>query len=178
MKAFTCIFCAIFLLHTPPGKASTESVAENGFIVTNSVTVAATPAQSWKALTENVDAWWPKDHSWWNGTFSMSATAGGCFCEVSGDRSAEHMRVVFVDPDKTLRMTGGLGPLQGMGMFGALNWQFSSSDEAPDATTITLRYHVQGYSASGYADLAPVVDKVQGLQLQALADFLQSDETD
>ena len=178
MKAIAFIFCGFILLHAPSSIADTESVSANGFVITNTVTVAATPAQSWRAMTQHIDEWWPKDHSWWNGKFSISARAGGCFCETSGARSAEHMRVVFVDPDRTLRMTGGLGPLQGMGMFGALDWQFTSVDEAPATSTITLRYHVQGYSASGYDDLAPIVDKVQGLQLQALADFLQPDETD
>ena len=178
MKAVAGIFFIFILFLAPIANASLESVADNGFVVTNTVTVNATPEQSWHALTDDVDKWWPKDHSWWNGTFSLAATAGGCFCETRDARSAEHMRVVFVDPVKTLRMTGGLGPLQGMGMYGALDWQFGKSKDVPGATTIALRYHVQGYTDSGYAELAPIVDHVQGLQLQALADFLQPDETD
>lgn len=34
---------------------------------------------------------------------------GGCFCEINGDQQAWHMAVSFVDPGKTLRLTGGLG---------------------------------------------------------------------
>ena len=152
--------------------ANVESTGTNGFIVANTVEVAAPASQAWDALVSNVDQWWPKDHSWWNGTFTIEPQAGGCFCEVSGARSAEHLRVSFVDPEQRLVMTGGLGPLQSMGMYGALDWQFTQP--SPEQTTITLRYHVQGFSENGYAELAPVVDKVQAIQLNALANYLKS----
>jgi hypothetical protein len=37
--------------------------------------------------------------------------------------------VVFVDPGHVLRMTGGLGPLQGMGIYGALDFSFTANEE-------------------------------------------------
>ena len=152
--------------------ANVESTGTNGFIVVNTVEVATPASQAWDALVSNVDQWWPKDHSWWNGTFTIEPQAGGCFCEVSGARSAEHLRVSFVDPEQRLVMTGGLGPLQSMGMYGALDWQFIQP--SPEQTTITLRYHVQGFNENGYAELALVVDKVQAIQLNALANYLKS----
>ena len=82
------------------------------------------------------------------------------------------MQVVFVDPQKVLRMTGGLGPLQGMGVFGSLDWVFESE---PGGTRITLTYRVQGFTPDGFGKLAPVVAQVQGLQLQGLANYLGSD---
>ena len=82
------------------------------------------------------------------------------------------MQVVFVEPQKVLRMTGGLGPLQGMGVFGSLDWVF---EPVPGGTQITLTYRVQGFTPDGFSKLAPVVAEVQGLQLQGLANYLRSD---
>ena len=50
---------------------------------------------------------------------------GGCFCEAvpAGRRSGgeiEHMRVIYVAPGSTLRMSGGLGPLQSEAVTGVL----------------------------------------------------------
>ena len=63
-----------------------------------------------------------EDHTWWGraSRLSIDARAGGCFCEIAGKRQAQHMQVVFADPGKLLRMSGGLGPLQGMGLSGVL----------------------------------------------------------
>ncbi|MFC3092879.1 SRPBCC family protein [Alteromonas sediminis] len=149
-------------------------ISEQGFVVKNEVETHADPHLVWQALVNDVDRWWPKDHSWWGkeGTFSIEPNAGGCFCESApNNRSAEHMRITFVEPNKLLRMTGGLGPLQSMGMYGALDWTFSRED---DKTTITLTYTVQGFNAEGFEKLAPVVAKVQGQQLQGLKTFVEN----
>jgi hypothetical protein len=69
-----------------------------------------------------------------------------------------------------MRMTGGLGPLQGMGLDGALEWRFV---EEKGGTRITLWYRAGGYTPDDMSTFAPVVDKVQGLQLGGLAAFLR-----
>ena len=132
------------------------------------------PATAWEALVHEVDRWWPKDHTWWveESTLSIQPEAGGCFCELAGAREARHMTVAFVDPPKLLRMTGGLGPLQGIGLHGALDWRL---EEVVEGTRITLRYQVGGYSPDDLSELAPIVDRVQGLQLGGLAEFLRDD---
>lgn len=152
--------------------AELKHVSEHGFIIENQIETNASVDNAWQALTNNIDQWWPKDHSWWGGTFSVQAKAGGCFCETSGERSAEHMRIVFVDPGKTLRMTGGLGPLQGMGLNGALDWRFTRTETGK--TQITLHYAVHGINADGFEQLAPIVDQVQGIQLEGLKTFLSN----
>jgi uncharacterized Fe-S cluster-containing radical SAM superfamily protein len=55
-------------------------------------------------------------------------------------------------------------------MYGSLDWIFS---EANDNTIVTLRYSVQGINPEGFEQLAPIVDKVQLLQLKALVDFIE-----
>lgn len=174
MKTITAIallFSFVNLCVTSQVSAEVVYANDRGFKITNSFTTSKTEQQVWQALVYKVDAWWPKDHSWWGdkGTFSIDPTAGGCFCEKSGKNSAEHMHIAFVEHGKLLRMTGGLGPLQGMGLYGALDWKISSEE---GTSTVTLTYTVSGYYPDGYSKLAVIVDQVQAMQLGGLAKLL------
>lgn len=155
-------------------QAEVLDASATGFTVENRQVVPVDAAAAWQALVHEIDRWWPKDHSWWGSesTLSIDPRAGGCFCESAGDREALHMTVTFVDPEKTLRLTGGLGPLQGMGLHGAM--EFRLAPAAGGGTSITLHYRVGGYSPDGLEKLAPVVGRVQGLQLAGLADHLRN----
>jgi uncharacterized protein YndB with AHSA1/START domain len=144
----------------------------DGFTVDNSVVVKADAHTAYTALIEDVDRWWPKDHTWFGeaSTLSIDPRAGGCFCEIDGARQVQHMSIGFVEPGKLLRMLGGLGPMQGMGLYGALDWTFTPVD---GGTRLGLRYVVGGYSSEDLGKLAPVVDQVQRQQLGGLAQWLQ-----
>jgi len=152
--------------------AEVKDASASGFTVENTRVVAVDAATAYKALVERIDDWWPRDHTWWGkeGRLSVDARAGGCFCERAGAREAMHMTVAFVDPGRTLRMVGGLGPLQGMGLHGALEFRFAAAPTG--GTTITLFYRAGGYTPDDLRPLAAVVDKVQAMQLGGLADLL------
>ena len=156
-----------------PAHAEVKDATPQGFTLENSVWVPTTPQVAYAALVNDVGRWWPADHTWWGDAskLSISDKAGGCFCEIDGARQAWHMTVTFTDPGKLLRMTGGLGPLQGMGLDGALEWRFAEENAG---TRITLWYRVGGYTPDDIGKFAPVVDKVQGQQLGGLAAFLQA----
>ncbi|GAA4867569.1 SRPBCC family protein [Luteimonas vadosa] len=151
--------------------AEVKEAVPQGFTIENARTVAADPATTWRALVHDIDRWWPKDHSWWGdaSTLSIEPRAGGCFCERDGARQARHMAVVFVEPDKLLRMVGGLGPLQGMGLGGAMEWRL---EPVASGTRVTWWYRAGGYTPDDLTSFAAIVDKVQARQLQGLADFL------
>ncbi len=155
-----------------PVQAEIVDSRPTGFTVDNSFVVKTDPDTAYKALVADVDRWWPKDHTWFGetSTLSIDPRSGGCFCEIDGARQVLHMTVGFVEPGKLLRMLGGLGPLQGMGLYGALDWSFTAVD---GGTRLGLRYVVGGYSSEDLAKLAPVVDRVQHQQLGALAQWLQ-----
>lgn len=159
------------LCHTAP--AAVKDATAGGFTVENAEVVPVDADTAWKALVQDVDRWWPKDHSWWGqaSKLSIDARAGGCFCEIAGARQAQHMTVTFVDPGKTLRMIGGLGPLQGMGLSGALEFRLAPVDGG--GTRVTLFYRAGGYSPDDIGKFAPVVDKVQAQQLGGLAAYLR-----
>lgn len=156
-----------------PAHAEVKDATPQGFTLENSVWVPTTPQAAYAALMNDVGRWWPADHTWWGDAsrLSISEKAGGCFCEINGAQQAWHMTVTFTDPGKLLRMTGGLGPLQGMGLHGALEWRFVAEK---DGTRITLWYRVGGYTPDDIGKFAPVVDKVQGQQLGGLATFLRA----
>jgi len=164
---------ALLAAAAAPACAEVKDAQPGGFTVENTQWVPVAPQAAYAALVKDVGRWWPADHTWWGDAskLSINDVAGGCFCEIDGARQARHMTVAFVDPGTLLRMTGGLGPLQGMGLHGALEWRFA---EENDGTRITLWYRVGGYSPDDLGKFAPVVDKVQGVQLGGLAVFLRS----
>ena len=77
-----------------------------------------------------------------------------------------HMEIVFCQPGKTLRLSGGLGPLQGMGVSGALTFQLELKN---GQTEITLTYNVSGNPDLQLDKIAPAVDSVLAAQLERLA---------
>lgn len=155
-----------------PVQAAVKDAQPQGFTLENSEWVPIAPQAAYAALVNDVGRWWPADHTWWGDAskLSISDKAGGCFCEINGAQQAWHMTVTFTDPGRLMRMTGGLGPLQGMGLQGALEWRFA---EENGGTRITLWYRAGGYTPDDLGKFAPVVDKVQGLQLGGLAAFLR-----
>lgn len=170
----TCL-CGFLWLFSAQAFSAPEVkfVSDFGFVVENQITTRKSAEQVRNALIHHIDEWWPKDHSWWGaqGKFYIEPRAGGCFCEISDDKSAEHMHIAFVEPQTLLRMTGGLGPLQGMGMYGALDWRFEQHDKL---TKVVLTYTVNGAHPDGFASLAPIVAQVQGQQLMGLKTFVES----
>ena len=157
------------LLHS--AQAEVLDSGPDGFTVSNTAVVDVRPEKAWRALVNDVDAWWPRDHTWWgkDSKLHVDARAGGCFCERSGKRSAQHMTVTHVDPPGLMRWTGGLGPLQGMGAHGALEWRIAADG---DGARITMYYRVGGYGPEDMASFAAVVDRVQAQQLDGLAKHL------
>jgi uncharacterized protein YndB with AHSA1/START domain len=171
MRLIRAALPVVLAMLAAPAAAEVKDATASGFTVENVRTVPVDPHVAWRALVGDIDRWWPKDHSWWGkgSKLSIDPRAGGCFCEDAGAQHAQHMQVSFVDPGKLLRMTGGLGPLQGMGLDGTLEFRLAPEGEG---TRITLWYRVGGYAPDDLSKLAPVVDQVQAMQLAGLADFL------
>ena len=140
-----------------------------GFTVREEVEFAGSPASAWKRLID-VGSWWNPEHTYSGRSSNLTLTLrpGGCWCEkLENGGFARHLEVVLVIPGKTLRLTGGLGPLQGIGATGALTFTLRSA--SPTATTVTAEYSVVGYSREGLSSIAGAVDQVLGEQLQRFA---------
>jgi hypothetical protein len=124
----------------------------------------------YRALTEEVHAWWDAANSYSGdaANFYLEPRALGCFCEkLPGGGSIAHMQVVYVEPGAVLRMLGGLGPLQGMGATGAVEFRLSA---AADGARVEYRYHVTGFGAESMAE---PVDGVQLGQFERLKRYAE-----
>jgi uncharacterized protein YndB with AHSA1/START domain len=158
------------------GAAARAEVIDSGpggFSTRNVVTIAASPDEVYRQLTTKVGQWWNPEHTYSGESqnLSIDSWAGGCFCEklpIQG--SVRHMEVVFASPGKTLRMTGGLGPLQAMAVTGSLTIQLTAVDKT---TKVEMTYTVGGYRPGGLQDLAPVVDGVLKDQVERLKNFVE-----
>ena len=168
----TTLLGVSLLLATPGAHAVVKDATASGFTLENSQVVPVDADTAWRALVNDVGKWWPEDHTWWGNAadLSIDATAGGCFCERHGAQQAQHMTVTFVDPGQTLRMIGGLGPLQGMGLHGALEFRLAKVE---GGTKITLWYRAGGYTPDDLSKFVAMVDQVQGQQLGGLAEFIR-----
>jgi uncharacterized protein YndB with AHSA1/START domain len=153
----------------PVGFAGAEvvSAANNGFEVRESVHVAAPADKAFAALL-TPSRWWSSSHTFSRNAsnLTLDARAGGCWCEnIPEGGSAEHMRIVFLMPGKMLRLRGALGPLQSMGVDGALTFTLKS---AANGTDIAVNYAVGGYTKDGFDELSKAVDHVLGEQMESL----------
>jgi hypothetical protein len=160
------------LLSCAGARAEVKDVTPQGFTLENSETVPVDAMTAWKALVGDVNAWWPRDHTFWKGsTLSIEPHARGCFCEREGVRETRHQEVVYVDPGKLLRMTGALGPAQGMGLTGVLEFRFAPAPGG--GTVITMYSRTGGYTPDDLSKLAPIADRVNRQMLGALAAYLR-----
>ena len=140
-----------------------------GFTVREEVQFAGSATSAWKRLID-VGSWWDPQHTYSGHSSNLTLTLrpGGCWCEkLDNGGFVRHLEVVLVIPEKTLRLTGGLGPLQGMGATGALTFTLRSASSS--STTVIAEYSVVGYSREGLASIAGAVDQVLGEQLQRFA---------
>lgn len=161
-----------------PAAAKVAAVAPNGFVVRHLVEVPATPDETWAMLLKPAE-WWDSDHTWSGdaANLSLDPHAGGCFCEILPNPaspkaaprgSVEHMRVVYIERPRALRMTGALGPLQADALNGTLTIQLNPAKDGK-STQILLEYVVGGYARTPFEKLAAAVDGVLGQQIQHLA---------
>ncbi len=166
------VFAVVFAAWTS-AQAEVTAVSEQGFVSEHQIDIKADPERIYRALTAEVHLWWDATHSFSGKAenFYMEARAQGCFCEkLPNGGSVRHMQVVFADPGKRLRLSGGLGPLQSMGVAGSMSFTLVAQAAG---TMLEYRYEVGGYTTGGLAELAIPVDRVQLGQLNRLKAFVE-----
>ena len=162
-----------------PASAEVVASSEAGFIVRETAEVPADPAATWQALIAPQN-WWNKAHTFSGDSANLylDAQGGGCFCEklplkdaALGTRagSVAHMRVVYADPGKALRMVGSLGPLQSEALTGTMTITLKPGGAG---TRIVMEYVVGGYMRYKTDEIVPAVDNMLAEQLAGLATAL------
>jgi hypothetical protein len=175
MKRFV-LSAAVLVATSSPANAEVKATSDSGFNVVHIASVDATPDAIWKRLIAPKD-WWNKAHSWSGSSagFYIDPQANGCFCELFQEKgtdgklktvgSVEHMRVIFAQPGKVLRMQGALGPLQSEAVIGTLTVAMEPAKDGK-TTKVSFSYVVGGYMRYKVPEIAPAVDKVMGEQFK------------
>ena len=172
--------CALAI--ASPAAANVHASSDAGFVVRQAALVPASVDETWERLVKPAQ-WWSAEHSYSGdaANFRLVPDAGGCFCETipnasdpigAPEGSVEHMRVVFVQKGRALRMKGGLGPLQAEAVNGTLTVMLKPADAG---TEILWEYVVGGYMRMPVPTIAKAVDAVLGQQVQNLAEGLGGD---
>ena len=143
-----------------PAGAAVASWGSSGFELAFEGDVAAAPADAYAKFLD-IAQWWSSDHTYSGSAanLSIAAVPGGCWCETLPGGFVQHMQVVNMQPGAMLVFSGGLGPLQFMGVAGSLVATFEAKD---GGTHVTLRYAVGGYAPDNFAKLPAAVDGVLG----------------
>jgi uncharacterized protein YndB with AHSA1/START domain len=168
--AVAALICA--LAHT--AVADVADSAASGFTLKIVTQIQASPADVYKLLVHNVGDWWNSAHSFSGDAHNLSIEDRplGCFCEkLSGGGGLRHMEVIFAAPGKLLRMSGGLGPLQGMATAGSMTFAFTPAE---GGTKLEVTYAVLGYSAQGMSALAAPVNMVLTEQIMRLKSYIET----
>ena len=167
------------MMIAPAHSAVTDS-SDIGFAVENSADLRADGAAVYRLLGQPA-LWWDGAHSYSGdaANLSLDARAGGCFCETiphaaGAAGSVEHGRVIYAAPNRLLRLSGALGPLQGEAVVGTLTFDLAP---AGAGTHVTMRYVVGGYMRMGARAVAPLVDQVLAAQLGQLKRAAEAGET-
>ncbi|WP_225205880.1 SRPBCC family protein [Novosphingobium huizhouense] len=160
-----------------PARAEVVAKGDSGFVVRVAARVTSDPAATWKALSAPAQ-WWQGQHTFSGdaANLTLDPVPGGCFCErlplpktaAKGERpgGVQHMRVLYAEPGKALRLSGALGPLQSEAVQGTLTITIKPID---GGSRIVFDYVVGGYMRYPVAEIAPAVDAVIAAQLASLA---------
>ncbi len=168
------VITVLVLAVSPAVQAEVTDSAADGFTIKTTVIIHAAPADGYKRLVSEIGNWWNSVHTFSGDAHNLSIEARpmGCFCEKLPNQGAvRHMEVIFLQPGKTLRMSGGLGPLQGLAVSAVAT--FSLSAEA-GGTKLELTYAVGGYSPQGLNQIAPPVDTVLTEQITRLKNYVET----
>ncbi len=162
---------ALGLIVAVPAHGEVGASGNDSFALSNTTVIGAKPDAVWRALLQ-LPKWWDGSHTYSGSAanLSLSAKAGGCFCEVDPKDGSqiEHGRVVYVRPAQALRLSAALGPLQSQAVVGTLTWTLKPVE---GGTELKQTYLVAGHAEGGLSALASPVNSVMTLQFDRLAAF-------
>jgi uncharacterized protein YndB with AHSA1/START domain len=168
----TWIAVAAIAVALMPARAAMTDVAANGFTLSETLSIAASPDRVYAVLIDPA-RWWSSSHTFSGSAanMTMDARAGGCFCEkLPAGGSVEHLRVLKVEPGHSLRLAGMLGPFQAVAGNGVLSFALTPGQSG---TTLEMTYQVAGYANmklgdKGYDFWSKAADGMLGEQLARL----------
>ena len=175
MHRFAFALGSAFLLAISPGTASAKVLEESatGFLVEQQAELKTDAKSAYAAFT-NVGAWWDAAHSYTGDAknMTMDTKPGGCWCETLPNGGfVKHMEVIHAAPGAMLVLSGGLGPLQSMGIAGSMTIRFDAAKDV-NVTKVTLRYDVGGRDSKNFTEISKGVDGVLASQFARYSSFV------
>jgi hypothetical protein len=151
-----------------PAHAEVKASAPDGLVFQYKGQMPIGRQDVWKRLVA-LGSWWSDAHTYSGSASNMTVDpmAGGCWCEVWPGGEVEHGRVLLAMPGQMLRLSTALGPLQDLGVSGALTVTLQDGG-ASGATSIVWDYKVVGSSLTNLEPLAKAVDGVMQEQFDRL----------
>lgn len=168
---------ASLLVAVPSAHADVVSRSEAGFVVRLSSEVTAPAADAWKTVLTPAQ-WWQSQHTFSGdaANISLDPEVGGCFCEVlprpegapalQKPGGVQHMRVIYIEPPRALRLSGALGPLQSEALAATMTITIKPTEKG---SRILFEYVVGGFMRYKVDEIAPAVDRMLAAQLASLA---------
>jgi uncharacterized protein YndB with AHSA1/START domain len=155
-----------------PSLAEVTASSPASFTIVHKVEAHGPPERVFAAIGE-IGRWWNGAHSYSGNAANLRMTleAGGCFCEQWDGGSVMHAQVVYVGRGKSVRLLGGLGPLQALPVDGVLTIDVAPAE---GRSAVTWTYRVAGSPDAGLQEWAGPVDRVIGEQASRLAAYVQS----
>lgn len=147
--------------------AEVKDSAGDGFSLQISSETKLNAADSFRVFVDDFSKWWDASHSYSGDAKNLKIDLDkACFLETLPKGGfVRHMELAYYHPAKReLRFTGGLGPLQAMGVQGAMSVSIQSVTETE--TTVSVQYNVAGFSSQQLDKIAPVVDQVLTAQIK------------
>ena len=171
----------------------------SGFQIKIERKVPLDTVSAYQKFVSGFNQWYDANHSYSGKAENLSLDLKkACMLEKLPDGGfVRHMEIVVHQPGKTLRMTGGLGPLQSMGVSGALTLTFEAvsndvvSKETPEQQPLEPLAPPPSHSVDGLTNLGSkkfIPTDPKGIQPPAFqtmvtmqyivtgADFLQLDK--
>lgn len=168
---------ASLLVAVPSAHADVVSRSEAGFVVRLSSEVTAPAADAWRTVLAPAQ-WWQSQHTFSGdaANISLDPQVGGCFCEIlprpegapatQKPGGVQHMRVIYIEPPRALRLSGALGPLQSEALAATMTITIKPTEKG---SRILFEYVVGGYMRYKVDEIAPAVDRMLAAQLASLA---------
>jgi len=139
--------------------AEVKQATDAGYTIEQTYEANVSADKVWETLVKP-SKWWNSSHTWSGkaDNLSLDLKPGGGWDETLPDGGfVRHMSVIFCQPKKTLRLSGGLGPMQEYPINGVLTVTLA---EESGKTTVKVVYRTSGSFPGGLGKLAPVVDGV------------------
>ena len=165
----------LWALGPAAARAEVADSAAGGFTVKIATTIEAPAADVYRKLVRNVGEWWDPVHTFSGDAHNLSIEDKpmGCYCEKLPGQGGgvRHMEVIYFVPGKALRMTGAIGPMQGLAAAATMTFELAAAEGG--GTKVSVTYAVAGYLPGGMNTFAAPVDGVLTQQLTRLKNYVE-----